>query len=307
MVELLIVIGIITILSALLIPAVTKVRNTAKETQQKAQLTTIEMALTAFKNDYSDYPPSHGNDYSSSPPVADYYYTGAQTLAEALVGWDLLGFHPKSAWRQDGRDKNGGTNESYLVLTSGTPAEKDANLRERRGPYLERATANVFRLGNSPGADDGLFRTIPGTLYKGYVICDVFGVRRLTIGSKPVKAGTPILYYKANTASKTFDPNAADLPSTHEGLIYNAYDNFYLMGLQSVTADGSFGTPHPLGAARKNLFKADYGEDGIYGIRDSKMTTTTLPNGWPHRPDSYILISAGVDGLYGTSDDIRNF
>ena len=28
---------------------------------------------------------------------------------------------------------------------------------------------------------------------------------------------------------------------------------------------------------------------------------------WPYRPDSYILISAGADGLYGTSDDICNF
>ena len=28
---------------------------------------------------------------------------------------------------------------------------------------------------------------------------------------------------------------------------------------------------------------------------------------WPYRPDSYILISAGADGLYGTGDDITNF
>jgi len=28
---------------------------------------------------------------------------------------------------------------------------------------------------------------------------------------------------------------------------------------------------------------------------------------WPYRPDSYILISAGADGYYGTADDITNF
>ena len=28
---------------------------------------------------------------------------------------------------------------------------------------------------------------------------------------------------------------------------------------------------------------------------------------WPYRADSYILISAGIDGLYGTSDDMTNF
>jgi hypothetical protein len=32
-----------------------------------------------------------------------------------------------------------------------------------------------------------------------------------------------------------------------------------------------------------------------------------LPNGRPWRADSYILLSAGNDGLYGTVDDIYNF
>jgi hypothetical protein len=27
----------------------------------------------------------------------------------------------------------------------------------------------------------------------------------------------------------------------------------------------------------------------------------------PYRRDSYILISAGYDGLYGTADDVLNF
>jgi hypothetical protein len=38
-------------------------------------------------------------------------------------------------------------------------------------------------------------------------------------------------------------------------------------------------------------------------IRDPKVTATD----WPYRPDSYILVSAGKDGEYGTDDDIRNF
>ncbi len=38
-------------------------------------------------------------------------------------------------------------------------------------------------------------------------------------------------------------------------------------------------------------------------IRDKKLETRD----WPYRPDSYILISAGADGVYGTADDITNF
>ncbi|MFA5239598.1 MAG: type II secretion system protein [Phycisphaerae bacterium] len=303
MVELLIVIGIITILVALLVPAMTTVKTMAKETQQKAQLTTIEMALTAFKNDYGDYPPSHSYDYGND--VIDYTYCGAQTLAEALMGWDLLGFHPKSDWQADGEDKDGG--DVYLKGTE-SAAATEANLKERKGPYLELASANVFRLGNSSaGKEDGLFDNTGGGLNKDtYVICDSFAVRNINIGSgnaaKAVKAGTPILYYKANTSSKIFDPNITAL-ADFEKNVYNAYDNFSLILLGSVTADGSSGKDHPFGGAPKNLYKFDYGEDNIYGIRDGKITTTA----WPHRPDSYILISAGADGLYGTNDDIHNF
>ena len=39
-------------------------------------------------------------------------------------------------------------------------------------------------------------------------------------------------------------------------------------------------------------------------IRDPKVSDR---HPWPFRPDSYLLISAGMDGLYGTEDDIRNF
>jgi hypothetical protein len=32
-----------------------------------------------------------------------------------------------------------------------------------------------------------------------------------------------------------------------------------------------------------------------------------IPGEWPVNADSYVLISAGADGLYGTADDITNF
>jgi prepilin-type N-terminal cleavage/methylation domain-containing protein len=288
MMELLIVLGIIAILVAMLIPAVTMVRNMAKETQQKAQLTTIEMGITAFKNDYGDYPPSHGYNSSGNP---DDYYCGAQTLAEALVGWDLLGFHPKSAWRKDGKDKNGGSDTYDPQGTRVRPDGTLETLYERKSPYLEVATANAFGLDDLFGNNIGSFDP------NNFVICDVFGIKSLTIGSKAVKAGTPILYYRANTSSKIFDPS----PSQPEKQIYNCDDNIELIRLGRVsdpakshkllTTDGSSGSNGLF------FYKPEY------KIVDPKITTIQ----WPYRPDSYILISAGVDGEYGTSDDICNF
>ena len=40
-------------------------------------------------------------------------------------------------------------------------------------------------------------------------------------------------------------------------------------------------------------------------IADPRASTTD--SRVAYRPDSYILISAGADGFYGTSDDIHNF
>lgn len=279
------VLGIIAILIALLIPALTTVRKMAKETQQKAQITTIEMALTAFKNDYGDYPPSHGYDNSGNPDYTT--YCGAQTLAEALVGWDMMGFHPSSAWRSDGKDKDG-VNMVYLDGTE-TAAQKEANLKARKGPYLEPATTNVFKLGD-------LFTNTSSFNPNNFVICDVFGVKSVTVGGKTVKAGAPILYYRANTSSKTID---SSYEPDYTKLIYNRLDNYYFVHDVKEPVDEAMYPSHltpvnPL-AGTSGVFY-DY-------IADPKVTTVQ----WPSNPDSYLLISAGPDGLYGTKDDICNF
>jgi prepilin-type N-terminal cleavage/methylation domain-containing protein len=293
-VELLTSIVIIAILISLLIPSIAMVRRTAKETAQKAQFTSIDMGLTAFKNDYGDYPPSNWPDFA--PPLPPWTnYCGAQKLAEAMFGWDLMGFHPQSAWRADGLDAANGN----LTYDPGN-ARLGASLNERKGRYLELATANVFRVGNVGGVP-GLFNN-PGFLdARTFVICDVFTVRRMTDSSgKTVRAGTPILYYKANTASKTI---TAPPPNNWADRIYDYRHNRPLIELLSVTPSGGPGKPHPLATFQGGEYVVFYGSQ--YGIKDPKIMLPQPP--WPHRPDSYILISAGMDGLYGTADDIRNF
>ena len=66
-VELIMVVIIIALLLGILLPAVSTIRTKAKETAQKAQFATIDMALEAFKQDYGDYPPS-GMLEETNPP-----------------------------------------------------------------------------------------------------------------------------------------------------------------------------------------------------------------------------------------------
>jgi type II secretory pathway pseudopilin PulG len=286
-VELLTAVGIIAMLVALLIPALAMVRKIAKETQQKAQFTTIDLALTAFKGDYGDYPPSGPERDEYNPG----FYTGAQKLAEAMMGQDLMGFHEDSSFRSDLR-ADLPDDPGYELYPDDLDPRTDAgreNLDARRGPYLELATASAFRLGGTDGLfDDGTWVLDEDT----YVLCDVFGIKKITlVDGETAKAGTPILYYRADTYSKTMESGDP------EDQIYNVRDNMPLIALGKLPEPDPGQDPHQL--ANERVF---YSPD--YKIIDPKVKTR---RGWPHRPDSYILISAGADGEYGTSDDIFNF
>jgi prepilin-type N-terminal cleavage/methylation domain-containing protein len=302
-IELLVVIAIIAILMGILVPALTYVRKTANEAKQKAQFAAIAMALDAFKGDYGDYPPSHCFDSACSLSKPEtYYYCGAQTLAEALVGRDLLGFNPHSAWRSDGMD-SGGVNPVYSTT--------DANLADRVGPYLELGSASAFKLLGSSASDQGLFYGTPTYLTDTYVLCDSFGAKSVTVNGKTVKAGRPILYYKANVASKDFTvPLGSDLTAA-ANRIYNYMDNIDLIGLQvafetlknpSYSLDPLYYKSYGGGLPGTYFYSPDYKllDQKVYAVYG-----TSRP--WPCRPDSYILISAGADGVYGTNDDITNF
>jgi len=268
-VELLAALGIIALMVGLLIPALSMVRRTAKETKQKAQFTTIGLALTVFKNDYGDYPRS---DWLL-PPARGSDYCGSQKLAEALLGWDLLGFHPKSDFRSNGRN-----DDREFVYDANNPVFFD----QRRGPYLDLVSVNAFRLGNISIRYPGMFYNTGPLAPNTFVICDVFGTKKVMLANgETVKAGAPILYYRANTSGKTIRE------------IYNAQDNDALVQIKQQADNKEHPLTRPAGQFQ---YFYDY-------IRDPKISARP----WPYRPDSYILISAGVDGLYGTGDDIRNF
>ena len=271
-VELLTVMSIIVILIGLLVPALNRVRQYATGVRQQAQLHSIASALELFRNEYGDYPDSGALDPDGAA------YGGAMKLAEAIMGQDLLGFHPNSAFRRNGLDGAGN-----LQLYPPNPSA--ANLSARKGPYLQAENANAYRLESIYGNDVGPF------LSSSFVLCDVFE-RNMTSGQK---TGMPILYYKANTANNLHDPNVASAMTATDsrGNIYNYHDNQALVALGKPWEVASAQTPHGL-ADPLRFYR---------NTRSEKIITTARP----YRPDSYLLISAGPDGQYGTADDICNY
>ena len=310
-VELLTVVVIISILIGLLLPGISMVRNLAKTTEQKAQFVALELGIEAFKNDYSEYPESKGNSSES--------YMGGQKLAEAMVGRDMFGFHPDTDWGENGslyedyyRGLVSGFDPSDNTLRGPRDESDSENYEKRKGPYLELESANVFRLQSDPGSRiSGLYDSSENTTgldEDSLVLCDAFKRNNVTVylpnnKQKLVKAGNPILYYRANLLSK--DSNA----SNTEDRIHDAEDNWRLVVLVGDVMEEKHDVT---GGDRSNSFDNDNNRHmNFYRfVSDPKIAKpdTFGPfRYWPCNSKTYILISAGRDGLYGTEDDICNF
>ncbi len=268
-IELLTVMSIIVILIGVLVPALNNVRKYAKKVKQLAQFNSIQSAIELFSNENDGYPPSGALDGAVQP------YCGAMKLCEAMMGRDLLGFHPDSVFRADGLDA-AGTRPIYLPTQN--------NVKARMGTLLPFENANAYRLvdiygpGNTGSFDENAF-----------VLCDVY-TRDMRSGKK---TGMPILYYKADTSNNMHDPNQDTSETDSGGNIYNDMDNQALVGLGKPWEDPGKASTHDL-ALQARFYR---------NTRNNQITMVRRP----YRTDSYILMSAGYDGEYGTADDICNF
>lgn len=281
-VELLTVITIIAILIGILVPSLRAVQLAAKKVKQKSQLHAIDTALEAYRTETGDYPPSAWQD----PTEAS--YCGALKLAEAMLGQDLFGQNRDSIFRCDGR------------LVDGDPLgflyDKSilGNLDSRLEVYLKLENANAYRMKNIRfPVDPATYPLWP----ERYVLCDGFGR-----GNRNQKIGMPILYYRAHPENRT-EPNPNDPNDRiyqYVNNIYNYNDNYelLLLGVPGRPAD-----VHPLAGDPPPPGQKNIGDVRFYDqIRYKKVGRP-----WPYNAESFILISAGPDGKYGTPDDLGNY
>lgn len=316
-VELLTVMGVIAVLIGLLVPALNLVKDYAKQIQQRAQFHSIDAALEMFSADFGYYPESNDNldrvDNNQSHPVDQFPYCGANKLAEALVGLDYLGFHPNSGFRSDGLnsvvDNTGATIiERVYRADQGSIVwqDIDENIKARKGPYIEFENANAFRMDEvfaaanlTQGGFTNNFATTTGNFYP-LVLCDIFAKKRTgSAAGNSKKTGMPVLYYRARTQFVHQDWDTAVSPTSAGSIFDDIYyypDNMNLLALGSAD-DPTGATQHPL---------AD-GDDDLRDFEEMILNKQVQGIQRPYRAGSYILISAGKDGLYGTGDDMFNF
>jgi type II secretory pathway pseudopilin PulG len=313
-----VVIGIIALLVGILLPAVNAARRAARVTASKATLTTISTGLEQFKADArigGMYPPSGPDDYSNAivnpqPVLANdqrsrdpLSLTGANLLVWALAGADLLGtpgfrdLNNNGTWQDDtGSDANEPALNLYALDNNGRP------YHARSSAYVEIGKMKFPELVlKQPGKQDGYYMPVNE-------------VQSLMSSCFLDNFGQPIVYMRAHkNAPAMFWPNVANPNNSLPG-VFHLLDNAHITGLEN-SRDGidlgagphpSNGLLHPMATPGNplpddptDLLRGSF----AYSIWNPKVTAAARP----YNEDSYILMSAGPDGWFGTGDDIANF
>lgn len=283
-IELLTVMSIIIILMGIMMSSLVAVRKYAKKVAQRGMFHDIGKGLEMFSIDFDGYPDSSAGDLDGD------HYCGAMKLCEAMIGQDGIGFHPDSVFDDDGM--NALKDTPLYFNRDPLPDEDDPSGPERlnlqaRQLYLEGEGVQITSI-EYLGASE-FDPCCP-------VLCDVFKRHQLQVLGE--KTGMPILYYKANTSKLLHEGEqlAGGLATYSAGdNIYNYYDNYDIIIL------GVPWTDQPHAYEDTDLFNPLQ----IFFDQTKNKDIKTMDK--PHNPSTYILQSAGWDGLYGTEDDIFNF
>ncbi len=334
LIELLVVVAIIALLIGILLPSLGKARESAKRVKTQATMKEAGHGLAVFGTENEpdlkgqEYPPS---TLDQDPTVSGeddmtYGIGGAQWLVRYLMGKDLKGyisprFVPKNPSAPVGGEQVG------WYIDPNNPGDDPGY--GRSGPYLTPDSVKLATT-RSLSAFQRYTNDFKEAYLDNYVFVDTFDM--------------PIAYYAADSRyadkpdaniATSYKPPPAD-PNTGFAGIYNYGDNAPLTGGCGCSALGfcqCFAVPDYVTGNRENdpekyWFPFDWKEappgtppwtDPTNGITSKRYSfpyfimnkgAFDASNGkvvTPNRKDSFILVSPGKDGKFGTADDITNF
>ncbi|MFQ5462143.1 MAG: type II secretion system protein [Phycisphaerae bacterium] len=341
LVELLTVVFIISLLISILIPSLTSARNAAKKARTNADIRALGTALQLFKNDNerdfpqtNGFPPSFshppiressGGDSVFDPVIGEFPFVkntsvtpiayGAHWLPAMLMGVDQLGYVPRKNVPPEFRSQP----DQWYVPNPGGGSDEPF---PRMPFYIEPGGVKTVRTedlrGRPPSNMARLFPTWEETRHLP-VFVDSFD--------------QPILYYVANRHGRK--TNMVDIQhnasNRYDGgpPYYFHVDNWGFTGKSLQNEDGwgwdfGGGGDHPIAEPGDELtadllMQEEHRKTFARFVLDRTIASKfeeALNEGetidanaplLPANPDSFLLISAGVDGQYGTSDDITNY
>jgi prepilin-type N-terminal cleavage/methylation domain-containing protein len=294
LIELLVVIAIIAMLVGIMSVGIRKAMTVAKNLRQKAEFKAMETGLELFAKDFDDYP-----DSKVLPNIiGNNQVCGAHHLAEALVGRDERGFDPKSKWYAP----------TDRTTVSDLYTDNQTSLIRRKGAYVQLKQGGFYTLDDLWGT--GNIGTIFPSDRTGAnpniipVVTDTFARILPANTSITQKIGMPILYFKADetkrfrTNSVRTEVNRSNLTQVeYQEWAFNFDDNLPIARL-SVLTDPT-----------KQHFESSDDLDKAWSFYEDATQTADTDRVFfkPYNASTFILISAGWDGVYGTKDDITNY
>jgi prepilin-type N-terminal cleavage/methylation domain-containing protein len=267
MVEMMVVVVVMVVLATILLSAVARANRIARRTSAAAELQSISVALSAYRDDMGDFPrvineDLNGNgildagedrDGNGQLDVAQ----GSQVLCRALIASGP---------------------EAPLNNASATTCGYDG----ADGPGFRRRAAD-------PGADNNWATTADnvrasGRVYGPYLAPDKFKVSATDASAEIVDLyGGPILYYPA-----------AD-PSPNIRLSAGFVADFANSSLQQALFDARHNSAVRVSAT---VLRRKLGDQNANGVIDGGEV--------PAATGACVLWSAGADGIFGSTDDVTN-
>lgn len=335
LIELLVVVSIIALLISILIPATSMIRNRARATQTAALFSGLQSGLESFRAEQylgGTYPPSATDqaEIEDRSEMANPLATeegdrvtiaGAHLLLGALLGADLLGTPGFRDLDRDGfwwNDQSKALGKAYELGEIGAENELDPLVARYGGAgYVSEDTksrhvSSLFELvANGALQDDRSLDDIEA---------DAMFVQPMFVDPWE----RPILYYKANPSGRRIIATA-----TNPNGVFWQEDNAVITG----SVDGARGevtgvkfvytNPTLVAHEIENAaapppapdIDSDSGQDRLERIDTTYdhslarfiFNPAIKARREPYNKDSYLLISAGLDGRYGTRDDIVNW
>ncbi len=317
LVELMVVIAIIGTLISILLPSLSAIRTQTRVATTKVTLSVLETGIQLFEVDSrigGALPPScapatslpgfeNGQIVNPHTGGNEVPIDGASLLLWALAGADLLG-------TPGFQDLNGNVTWADDV---GSLYALGAASRPRSGPFVDISKMKLPRL-TSAGAE------IPSAVGKN------LKSRCLPSPCFLDSFGQPVLYYRANRNKPFMVGNAV---GTANAGIYNLADNVNIttgdgtcslggicnngldFGQGAITSDGKHHYIADPGVCLDNLNPIQ-----VFPVLQNPANRSFSRTIWnpnvtavprPYNDKSFILLSAGPDGIYGSPDDAANF
>lgn len=270
LVEMLLVIGIILILISILVPTVTRVRIAAQVASTRQMISRIESGISQYYTDFQAYPgPFANTQIATSAGITTWTIDGATGGTTNLTATENMFLGVVGGLRINGANLNAVFTSTSMP--TGPASLNTVNPKKYPGYVTVEAveTSAVVAPRFFPGNTKGLGGSSDTIVPE---IMDKF--------SSPM----PILYLRANRGSTGFVSTGLNVQYNFSHLAPYGFTTINTTDFPSHANDGA-------------------GVPGSYRY----FGNTALPGVVPYMKDTYILISAGADGKYGTNDDITNF